>query len=89
MDKFYNTDLEKILRDRGIKTVIIAGTAANGAVLHTATGAAMRGLKVIVPVDLMSADLYAEQYTAWHLVNAPGTRRQTTLTRSDLIEWKK
>jgi len=89
VDKFYNTDLEKILRDRGIKTVIIAGTAANGAVLHTATGAAMRGLKVIVPVDLMSADLYAEQYTAWHLVNAPGTRRQTTLTRSDLIEWKK
>jgi len=89
VDKFYNTDLEKILRDRGIKTVVIAGTAANGALLHTATGTAMRGLKVIVPVDLMSADLYAEQYTAWHLVNAPGTRRQTTLTRSDLIEWKK
>jgi nicotinamidase-related amidase len=88
VDKFYGTDLEKILRDRGIRTVVIAGTAANGAVLHTATGAAMRGFQVIVPVDLMSADLYAEQYTAWHLVNAPGSRRQTTLTRSSLIEWK-
>lgn len=89
VDKFYATELENILKERGIRTVIIAGTAANGAVLHTATGAAMRGLRVIVPVDLMSADLYAEQYTAWHLINAPGTRRQTTLTRSDLIEWKK
>jgi len=89
VDKFYRTDLEMILKERGIKTVVIAGTAANGAVLHTATGAAMRGMNVIVPVDLMSADLYSEQYTAWHLVNAPGTRRQTTLTRSDLMEWKR
>ncbi len=89
VDKFYGTDLDEFLKERGIRTVVIAGTAANGAVLHTATGAAMRGYRVIVPVDLMSADLYAEQYTAWHLVNAPGTRRQTTLTRSDLIDWKK
>ncbi len=89
VDKFYKTGLEKFLRGKGIKTVIVSGTAANGAVLHTATGAAMRGFNVVVPVDLMSADLYAEQYTAWHLVNAPGTRRQTTLTRTDLIEWKK
>ncbi len=89
VDKFYSTDLDEFLKERGTRTVVIAGTAANGAVLHTATGAAMRGYRVIVPVDLMSADLYAEQYTAWHLVNAPGTRRQTTLTRSDLIDWEK
>ena len=87
VDKFYNTDLEKILKEKGIKTVIICGTAANGAVLHTATGAAMRGFQVIVPVDLMSADLYAEQYTAWHLINAPGSRRQTTLTKTGLIKF--
>jgi nicotinamidase-related amidase len=55
--------------------VIIAGTTAEGAVLHTATGAAMRGFKVIVPIDGMSAGtLDAEQYTAWYLVNAPGAR---------------
>lgn len=88
VDKFFNTDLENILRERGIKTVIIAGTTAEGAVLHTATGAAMRGLQVIVPIDGMSAGtLYAEQYTAWHLVNAPGSRRRTTLTRFDMIEF--
>jgi len=88
VDKFFNTDLEKILRDRGAETVIIVGTTAEGAVLHTATGAAMRGYRVIVPVDgISAATLYAEQYTAWHLLNAPGTRGQTTLTRFDMIEF--
>jgi len=47
------------------------------------------GIQVIVPIDGMSAGtLYAEQYTAWHLVNAPGTRRPTTLTRFDMINIK-
>lgn len=86
VDKFFNTDLEKILRGRGIDTVIIAGTTAEGAVIHTATGASMRGFKVIVPVDGMPAGtLYAEQYSSWHLLNAPGTRQNTTLTRFDMI----
>ena len=51
VDKFYKTNLEKILQKHGIKTVIITGYAANGAVLHTATSAAFRGYNVIVPVD--------------------------------------
>lgn len=79
--------LGKILSDRGIKTVIIVGTAANGAVLGTAIGAAMRKLNIIVPVDGMSDAPYSEQYVAWHLVNAPGTRNRTTLTAVDLIEF--
>ena len=87
VDKFYGTDLERILSEKGIKTVIIVGTAANGAVLGTAIGAAMRKLNVIVPVDGMSDQLYSEQYVAWHLVNAPGTRDRTTLTTTDLIEF--
>ena len=86
-DKFFNTDLEKILRAKGITCVIVAGTSAHGAVLHTVTGAAQRGFQVIVPVDGMSADLYAEQYTAWHLVNGPGSRRQTTLTKFSMIQF--
>lgn len=87
VDKFYGTKLEKILREKGIKTVIIVGTAANGAVLGTAIGAAMRKLNIIVPVDGMSDKLYSEQYVAWHLVNAPGTRRLTTLTQINMIEF--
>ncbi len=86
VDKFFRTELEDILKGKGIQTVIIVGTSAHGAVLNTATGAALRGFSVIVPVDGMSAsEPYAEQYTAWHLANGPGTRRRTTLTRTDLI----
>ncbi|KAF1047884.1 MAG: hypothetical protein GAK35_00504 [Herbaspirillum frisingense] len=85
-DKFVNTDLEKTLRDKGIKTVICIGAAAHGAVLHTAASAAFRNFDVLVPVDLMASDTpYAEQYTAWHLVNAPRLGERVKLTRLDWI----
>jgi len=85
-DKFMNTDLDKILKDRGVKTVIVAGTAAEGAVLNTAAAAALRGYKVIVPVDgASSVNPYSEQYTVWHLGTSPVVSRQVTLTRIDLV----
>jgi len=87
VDKFFGTDLDKLLQERGTKKVIIVGTAAHGAVLHTATAAAIRGYQVIVPVDGMSADVaYAEQYTAWHLINSPGTRNKVVLTQLNLLQ---
>jgi len=87
-EKFFKTDLEKILQEKGIKTVIVVGTAAHGAVLFTGTEAAKRGYKVIVPVDGMSAEsTYIEQYTAWHLVNNPSYGAQVTLTKFDMINF--
>jgi len=87
-DKFLNTDLEKILKDKGIQTVIATGTASNGAVLFTAAGAALRGMNVIVPVDGMSAvDPYADLSTAWTFTNAPLVSSKTTLTKIDLIKF--
>jgi nicotinamidase-related amidase len=87
-DKFLNTDLEKILKDKGIQTVIVTGTAANGAVLYTGSGAALRGLKVIVPADGLSAnDAYAEQLTLWQLAHGPGFGAQVTVTKSDMIKF--
>ncbi|MBZ0141143.1 MAG: cysteine hydrolase [Pseudorhodoplanes sp.] len=86
-NKFLRTELDRILKDRGVQTVIVVGTAAHGAVLNTASHAAFTGYGVIVPVDGMSADPYAEQYVAWHLVNAPGVSARTTLTRSDMIRF--
>ena len=87
-DKVFNTSLDEILRGKNIKKMIVVSTSAHGAVLHTATGASARGYKVIVPVDGISASSkYPEQYTAWHLVNAPGSRKQTSLTKSDLIHF--
>lgn len=73
-------------KEKGIKTVIVVGTAAEGAALNTAAGSALRGFKVIVPVDgVSSATTFAELYTAWHLANAPRIGPQVTLTRIELI----
>jgi len=85
-DKFINSDLEKTLKDKGIKTVVAMGTQAQTSVLHTAGAAALRGFKVIVPVDGMSADdVFPELYTAWHLATAARISPQVTLTRFNLI----
>jgi nicotinamidase-related amidase len=87
-DKFLNTDLEKILKDRGIKTVIVSGTAAHGAVIHTAAEAAFRDLSVVVPVDTMSAEnAFIEQYVAYHFTSAPRVAPATTLTRVSMIRF--
>ena len=85
-NKFIRTDLDKILKEKGVTTVIVVGTTAEGAVLYTASEAAFLGYKVIVPIDGSSAGtLYAEQATAWMLANAPGVGPNTTLTRFDMI----
>lgn len=85
-DKFLGTDLDKILKSRGITTVIPVGTAAEGAVLYTASHAALIGYNVALPVDGMSSSsLYAEQYVAWNMAHAPTVGARTKLTASDLI----
>jgi len=88
VDKFANTELESFLKGKGVKTVIMVGAAAHGAVLYTASTAVMKGFKVIVPVDGMSADnAYAEQYTAWHFANAPLVSSGVTLTTIDGVKF--
>ena len=87
-DKFLNTDLEKILKDKNIQTVIAVGTASNGAVLFTGASAAMRGFKVIVPVDGMSAaQPYADLTTAYTFAAAPLVSAKSTLTRIDMVKF--
>jgi nicotinamidase-related amidase len=86
VDKFANTELESFLKGKGVKTAIAVGAAANGAVLYTASTAVMRGFKVIVPVDGMSADeVFPELYTAWHLATAARISSNVTLTKFELI----
>jgi len=62
-DGFFGTSLDHELRLRGVQTVIVCGTVANICVLHTAGSAALRGYRVILPVDAVSAitpfDLHA------------------------------
>lgn len=87
-NKFLGTELDKLLKDRGAKTVIVVGTAAEGAVLYTGGHASLIGYRVILPLDgLSSSTAYAEQYSAWHLANASRFGTPITVTRSDLLEF--
>ncbi len=54
-DGFFGTSLDHELRLAGTETVIVCGTVANICVLHTAGSAALRGYRVILPVDAVSA----------------------------------
>jgi nicotinamidase-related amidase len=89
-DKYLGSGLDERLKARGIKTVIVCGTSAQGVVIGTGSGSAQRGYKVIVPVDCMSSDdPYMEQYAAWHMFKGGPAivTSQTTLTRSDMIKF--
>jgi nicotinamidase-related amidase len=89
-DKFIGSNLDQGLKDRGIKTVIVTGTSAQGAVTGTTNGAAQRGYKAVVPVDGMSAeDAFNELYAAWHIYKGGPANlvNNATLTRSDLIKF--
>lgn len=54
-DPFFGTDLEERLRTRGVENLVIVGTVANICVLHAAGSAALRGFKVAIPADGVSA----------------------------------
>jgi nicotinamidase-related amidase len=89
-DKFLGSPLEQRLKDRGIRTVIVTGTSAQGVGIGTGSSAAQRGYKVIVPYDGLAADnAYQEQYAAYHLATGgPAVvTEQVTLTRSDMIKF--
>jgi nicotinamidase-related amidase len=73
-DKFTGGELQPLLEPRGIKTLIITGSATNVAVMYTATGAArIHRYEVIVPIDGVNArTLYAHEYALYQLSVLPG-----------------
>ena len=88
LNKFLRSDLEKMLKDKGITTIVAVGGAAEGAVLSTGSDAAQRGFKVVVPVDTTwGINEYAEQYVAWDLTHAPVIPQRITLTRTNMIKF--
>ena len=50
-DAFYQTDLEKLLREKGVSQVIICGVMTHLCCETTARSAFMRGFEVFFPVD--------------------------------------
>ena len=89
-DKFLNSTLDPLLRQAGIKTVIVCGNSFQSATTVTAQGAAQRGYKVIVPVDCSAGEsVYTEQYSAYQLTKgAPaGVTGNVTLTRTGMVKF--
>jgi len=89
VDKFFGTKLEAALKAKHIHTVIVTGTVAHGAVRFTTSAASLRGCKVAVPVDTLSApDPFAELSATWILSNAPASvAKNINLTRSDMVQF--
>src|SRR6266550_4609824 len=54
-DRFYNTDLDKALRAKGITTIIMVGWKVSGSVTYTSVGAMVHDYTVVIPVDTTSA----------------------------------
>jgi nicotinamidase-related amidase len=53
---FHSTTLDLLLRDLGVRTVVLAGVATDICILFTANDAYMRGYQVIVPSDCVAAN---------------------------------
>ena len=88
-DKFLNSDFEKMLKEKGVQTIILNGTAAQSTVLHTGGAAALRGFNVVVPIEGMSSnEAFPELYTAYHLTTAARIDAKVMLTRVDMITYK-
>jgi len=89
-DKFMGSTLEPVLKQAGIKTVIVCGNSFQGATVGTASGAAQRGYKVVVPVDCSAGEsVYHEQYAAFHLAKGgpAGVTSNVTLTRTTMVKF--
>lgn len=54
-DPFFRTDLGRVLAGWGTEHLVVVGTVANICVLHGAAGAALRGIRPVVPGDGVSA----------------------------------
>jgi bifunctional isochorismate lyase/aryl carrier protein len=66
-DAFYQTDLEKILKDNGVKRLLVTGVMTNLCCETTARSAFVRGFEVFIPVDATAA--YNRQFHLSSLIN--------------------
>lgn len=86
-DKFFGGELDSLLRAAGIKTLVITGASANGAVLYTATSAVRNyGYDIVIPLDgTVAAGDYEYEYSMHQYFVVPGMRDQTRFSTLDLI----
>src|SRR6516162_2136701 len=96
-DRFYNTDLDKALKAKGIKTIIMVGWKVSGSVAYTSVGATVRNYSVVIPVDTTTASTDYETTLGVYqilnrgnsnLMNEPLKPNAPTLSRTDLITFQ-
>jgi len=96
-DRFYKTDLDAVLKAKGITTLILAGWKVSGSVTYTSVGATLRGYTVVVPIDASldatDFEIAVGRYQILHqhsanAENQPLKAGASTLSRTDLITFK-
>jgi nicotinamidase-related amidase len=96
-DRFYNTDLDKALKAKGIATIIMVGWKVSGSVTFTSVGAMVRDYTVVIPMDTTAAATDYETAIGFYqilnggnanLTNAPLKPKSSTLSRTDMISFQ-
>ena len=96
-DRFYNTDLDKMLKAKGITTLILTGWKVSGSVTYTSVGATLRGYTVVVPIDASldatDFEIAVGRYQILHQHSSNASNEAlkngaSTLSRTDLIAFK-
>lgn len=91
VDKFMlgdkDTGLQKLLKDKGINTLVPVGVASHNGVLFTSVMASLRGFDVVVPVDGMAGNnAYEDQATDYILTSS--IVYKVTLTSVDMLKFQ-
>jgi nicotinamidase-related amidase len=96
-DRFYNTDLDKLLKAKGITTIIMVGWKVSGSLTYSSVGATLRDYTVVIPVDTTAATTDYEQAIGFYQILNQGNGNLTnvalkpnapTLTRTDMITFQ-
>jgi nicotinamidase-related amidase len=96
-DRFYNTDLDKILKAKGVTTLILTGWKVSGSVVYTSVGATLRDYTNVVPVDASQAATDYEtaiglfqilNQNSANATNEPLKPKASTLSRTDMITFQ-
>ena len=96
-DRFYNTDLDKLLKAKGVTTLILTGWKISGSVLYTSVGATLRDYTVVIPLDAsLGPNDWEEVIGRYQILNQnsanrtnqPLKEKTSTLSRTDLIPFQ-
>jgi nicotinamidase-related amidase len=83
---FQGTDLDQMLRELNVDTVILTGVVTDICIQHTAADAFFRGYKIIIPMDCVEASDIATQEAALKYMKK--VYRPETTTSKELLKRK-